>query len=100
MDLPDDAVEVLLEAVEADKEDARLVAQPIIWSKEFGMLDAGDHLKKMEIKKEEEALKERQETERRRKEDEEKALKEKALKEKEAQEKAAKELRKDPKPKK
>lgn len=82
MDLPDDTVEVLLEAVEADSDNAKLIAEPHIWSKEFGMLSVEDHLKKVEIKKESEALKRRQQADRLRMQDEVRATKE---------------LRKDPK---
>jgi len=67
------AVEVLIEPVNRGRYDSKTLAPGRIWSKEFGMLDVEDHLKKTEIKKEGSALKERQEAERRRKQDEPKS---------------------------
>ena len=82
IEVPDTAVEVLIEPVARGRYDSETLAPGRIWSKEFGMLDVEDHLKKMEIKKEEGALKVRREADRLRMQDEARA---------------AKELRKDPK---
>jgi len=73
IEVPDMAVEVLIEPVNRGRYDSKTLAPGRIWSKEFGMLDVEDHLKKTEIKKEGSALKERQEAERRRKQDEPKS---------------------------
>ena len=51
------AVEVLIEPVARGRYDSKTLAPGRIWSKEFGMLDVEDHLKKVEIKKAEVALK-------------------------------------------
>ena len=70
IEVPDMAVEVLIEPVDRGRYDSNPVAAGRVWSKEFGMLDVEDHLKKVGIKKEEQELKWRQEAERRRKQDE------------------------------
>lgn len=70
LEVPDTAVEVLIEPVEKGRSDARVVAQSKIWSKSWGMLDLEDHLKKMEMQKEEADLRKRQEKERKRREKE------------------------------
>jgi hypothetical protein len=81
IEVPDTAVEVLIEPVDRGRYDSKPLAPARVWSKEFGMLDVEDHLKKMEIKKEEEALKARQEADRLRRQDEAKAAKAKSVKE-------------------
>ena len=70
IEVPDMAVEVLIEPVAKGRYNSKTLAPGHIWSKEFGMLDVADHLKKVEIKKEEEAISVRQEAERRRKQNE------------------------------
>lgn len=75
IEVPDTAVEVLIEPVDRGRYDSNPLAPGRIWSKKHGMLDVEDHLKKAEIKKEEAALSVRQETERRRKQEEAKAKK-------------------------
>ena len=61
IEVPDMAVEVLIQPVDRGRYNSKTLAAGCVWSKEFGMLDAEDHLKKVEIKKEEAALKTRQE---------------------------------------
>ena len=73
IEVPDMAVEVLIEPVARGRYDSETLAPGRVWSKEFGMLDVEDHLKKVEIKEEEEALKVRQEDVWRRSQDEAKA---------------------------
>jgi hypothetical protein len=70
IEVPDTAVEVLIEPVARGRYDSETLAPGRIWSKEFGLLDVEDHLKKVEIKKEEGALKTRQEADRLRRQEE------------------------------
>ena len=70
IEVPDTAVEVLIEPVARGRYDSKTLAPGRVWSKEYGMLDVEDHLKKMEIKEEEEALKVRREADRLRMQDE------------------------------
>jgi hypothetical protein len=58
------AVEVLIEPVDRGRYDSKTLAPGRIWSKEYGMLDVEDHMKKLKIEKEAEALKVRQEADR------------------------------------
>jgi hypothetical protein len=64
------AVEVLIEPVDRGRYDSKTLAPGRIWSKEYGMLDVEDHMKKLKIEKEAEALKVRQEADRLRRQDE------------------------------
>ena len=57
IEVPDTAVEVLIEPCARGRYDSQTLAPGRVWSKEFGMLDVEDHLKKVEIKEEGEALK-------------------------------------------
>lgn len=61
IEIPDMAVEVLIEPVDKGRYDSKTLAPGRMWSKEFGMLDVADHLKKLEIKEEAEASKARRE---------------------------------------
>jgi hypothetical protein len=70
LEVPDNAVEVVIEPVEKGRSDAKVIAQGRIWSKTWGLLDLEDHLKKMEMQKEEADLRKRQEKERKRREKE------------------------------
>jgi len=74
IEVPDTAVEVLIEPCARGRYNSETLAPGRVWSKEFGMLDVADHLKKVEIKKEEEALKVRQEADRLRMQDEVKVV--------------------------
>ena len=89
IEVPDTAVEVLIEPCAKGRYDSKTLAPGHVWSKEFGMLDVEDHLKKMEIKEEAEALKVRQDADRLRKQDEatQKFIKEKLDETKEPEEK-------------
>jgi hypothetical protein len=70
IEVPDTAVEVLIEPCARGRYDSETLAPGRMWSKEFGMLDVADHMKKLEIEKEAEALKVRQEADRLRRQDE------------------------------
>lgn len=60
LEVPDDSAEVLIEPVKYVRAG---VVEPIgqgrIWSKEYGMLDIEDHIRKMKIKEQEEQLEKR-----------------------------------------
>ena len=70
IEVPDMAVEVLIEPVARGRYDSETLAPGYVWSKEFGMLDVEDHLRKTEIKEESETLKMQQEAARLRKQEE------------------------------
>jgi len=78
IEVPDMAVEDLIEPVNRGRYDADVTGPGYVWSKEFGMLSVEDHVKKMQIKEEEAALKARQKAERDRKREEAKVAKPKA----------------------
>jgi len=76
IEVPDTAVEVLIEPCARGRYNSETLAPGRVWSKEFGMLDVEDHLKKVEIKKE--FAKARSEAERLRVRNGEEALKAKS----------------------
>lgn len=104
IEVPDTAVEVLIEPCARGRYNSETLAPGRAWSKEFGMLDVADHLKKLEIREEEKALKVRQEADRLRMQDEAKATKAKKEARKEkidvAEARQAGKVTKLPKPKK
>ena len=78
IEVPDTAVEVLIEPCARGRYNSETLAPGHVWSKEFGMLDAEDHWKKVKILKEEDDLKMRQGAELRRRQDEARAAEAKA----------------------
>ncbi len=97
IEVPDSAVEVLIEPVNRGRYNAKTLGSGRIWSKEFGLLDVEDHLKKVEIKKEDEAFKVRQDADRLRKQEEAKLIVSQKGKEAKPKEEAKEES--EPKPK-
>jgi len=63
LEVPDNAVEALIEPVENGRPGASAVAQGRIWSREWGCLEIKDHVKKQELAKEVTELKARQKAE-------------------------------------
>ena len=61
LEVPDDTVEALIEPVENGRPGAPAVAQGRIWSREWGILEIPDHIKKQKIVADEKALKAKQE---------------------------------------
>ena len=70
IEVPDTAAVVLIEPVDKGRYNSKTLAPGHVWSKEFGMLDAEDHWKKVKILKEEQTLKWQQEADRLRMQDE------------------------------
>jgi hypothetical protein len=68
LDVPDDTTEALLEPVANGRPGAVAIAPSQIWSNRFGLLNLEDHVKKVEIEKEEATMKARKQKEKEEKE--------------------------------
>lgn len=82
LEIEDDAVEALVEPVKIVGRggNMKVLSQGRVWSREWGLLDIEDHVKKMNIKEEEAELQERLAKEKKRRKEEKEAQRAKVAK--------------------